>query len=78
MKAWKLKDENIQREFAGEDAAGSASFKGTWEEAKTIMLQTCEKTCGHTKRKRGIERETWWWNESVKRSITLVNTKLFF
>ena len=69
LKVWKLKDENIQREFAREVAVGSASFNGTWEEAESIMLQACEKTCGRTKGKRGLERETWWWSEDVERSI---------
>ena len=69
LKVWKLQEQDTRQEFLQEVSRGSRSFDGTWAKARSIMLQACEKSCGRTSGRRGKERETWWWSDTVARAI---------
>ena len=45
------------------------SVSTIWNHLKKALLESVIETCGKTK-KPLKKRETWWWNEEVKESIT--------
>ena len=66
LKLWKLKDPVLQEEFKRNVSADMSNFHGTWVEIEKKFLTACEEVCGRTSGRRGEERETWWWNDSLK------------
>ena len=62
--------------FLIEVSVDALSFYVSRNNAKTIMLRACEKTCGRTTGRRGKERG-WWWNDefwSVNKELKMTNT----
>jgi hypothetical protein len=73
LKTWRLRDETVRSRYATANATREkevydvADLNGKWEGMKKACLETTE-VCGWTK---GPQRhkETWWWNEDVKRTV---------
>ena len=68
-KIWKLKDEAVREEFEKRLEDRFQSGNVGWSEMQNDVAQVCKDLCGVTSGKRGRERETWWWNESVQQAI---------
>ena len=70
LKAWKLKDEQVRREFTSKLEEKFREIGPSWRETQTAILEACKDTCGETSGRRGRERETWWWCEEVQRAVS--------
>ena len=74
LKVWKLKDPQTSNHFQEvfnlhvNTSAGVADGATDIWNIKTGLLKTTEKVCGTT-RSHHWHRETWWWNEHVKRPL---------
>ena len=45
------------------------SYDGDWVQLRGGLMQVCEDVCGRTTGRHGVERETWWWNDTVQEAI---------
>ena len=76
IRRWKLLEPEIKARFKqvctvkidGVDISQGSVFT-IWNHLKKALLESVIETCGKTK-KPLKKRETWWWNEEVKESIT--------
>ena len=76
IKAWRLKDDNIQEEFQEKLNEKFVQTAEEWKESEIIFMNTAKEVCGETTGYIQRERETWWWNEEVKQRI--VDKKIAF
>ena len=69
---WKLKETSCQEAFRQEVTTILGDKDGLpdeWEKTAEVLRKTAETVLGVTFGKRKEDRETWWWNEEVHRSI---------
>ena len=45
------------------------SGDGEWKNLEENILNSGKEICGITSGKRGRERETWWWNDTVQQRL---------
>ena len=74
MRWWKLKETSYQEAFRQEVTrilGGKDRLPDEWDKNKTaeMLRKTAETILGVTFGKRKGDRETWWWNEEVQKSI---------
>ena len=41
----------------------------SWKLFKKVVMGAAEEICGATKGEKHMERETWWWNEEMQKSM---------
>ena len=69
-KVWKLKDEERRAEFEAKFVEKLQRQDLSWNAVQESLSEACHEVCGVTTGRRGAkERETWWWNEDVKKAI---------
>ena len=69
-KAWKLKNEETRIEFETKFKEKLQERDIGWTAVQESIDLACREICGVTTGRRGAEeRETWWWNENVKKAI---------
>ena len=69
IKLWKLKDEEKRNECQEKLSRCMESCHGEMEKLEEHLLRICREDCGETTGRRGRERETWWWNDTVQQII---------
>ena len=71
LKLWKLEDPSLRMEFEERVGEGMSWGEGEreWALLETVVREAAEQTCGRTSGRRGVQRETWWWNETVQSAI---------
>ena len=69
---WKLKKTSCQEAF-GQEVTKTLKRKDglsdEWDKTAEMLRKTAETVLGVTFGKRKGDRETWWWNEEVQKSI---------
>ena len=71
---WKLKDEETRAGFEAKFMVKLQLWEIGWGAIQESISEACREVCGMTTGRRGPEeRETWWWNESVKNAIKAKN-----
>ena len=70
LKTWKLKNEESRSRFEEVFAQRLSGVTSSWSNIQKEMISAAEEVCGRTSGRRGRERETWWWNESLQQVIT--------
>ena len=69
---WKLKETSCQEAFKQEVTripGGKNRLANEWDKTTKMLRKTAETVLGVTFGKRKGDRETWWWNEKVQKSI---------
>ena len=69
---WKLKETSCQEAFRQKVTrilGGKDGFPDEWHKTAEVLRKTAETVLGMTFGKRKGDRETWWWNEEVQKSI---------
>ena len=69
---WKLKETSCQEAFRQEVTRILGDKDGLldeWDKTAEMLRKTAETVLGVTFGKRKGDRETWWWNEEVQKSI---------
>ena len=69
---WKLKETSCQEAFRQEVIRSLGAKDGLpdeWDKTAELLRKTAETVLGVTFGKRKGDRETWWWNEKVQKSI---------
>ena len=69
---WKLKETSYQEAFRQEVTrilGGKDGLLDEWDKTAEMLGKTAETVLGVTFGKRKQDRETWWWNEEVPKSI---------
>ena len=69
---WKLKKTSCQEAFRQEVTrilGGKDGLPDEWDKTAEMLRKTAETVLGVTFGKRKGDRETWWWNEKVQKSI---------
>ena len=69
---WKLKETSCQEAFRQEVTrilGGKDGLPDEWDKTAEMLRKTAETVLGVTFGKRKGDRETWWWNEEVQKSI---------
>ena len=69
---WKLKETSYQEAFRQEVTrilGGKNGLPDEWDKTAEMLRKTAETVLGVTFGKRKADRETWWWNEEVQKSI---------
>ena len=69
---WKLKETSCQEPFRQEMIrilGGKDELPDEWDKTPEMLRKTAETVLGVTFGKRKGDRETWWWNEEVQKSI---------
>ena len=69
---WKLKETSCQEAFRQEATRilrGKDGLPDEWDKTAEMLRKTAETVLGVTFGKRKGDRETWWWNEEVQKSI---------
>ncbi|XP_051775811.1 craniofacial development protein 2-like [Erpetoichthys calabaricus] len=72
IKWWKLKKEDCKVEFREEvrqALGGSEELPDSWENTADVVRVTARRVLGVTSGQRKEEKETWWWNGEVQKSI---------
>ena len=69
IKIWMLREEEARQDFERKLHEAMTSYDGDWVQLRGAIMQACEDVCGRTTGRRGKERETWWWNETVQEAI---------
>ena len=69
-KVWKLKDDEIRAEFEAKFVENLQQRDLSWNAVQESLSDACQEVCGVTTGRRGAEqRESWWWNDDVRRAI---------
>ena len=69
---WKLKETSCQEAIRQEVTrilGGKDGLPDEWDKTAEMLRKTAETVLGVTFGKRKGDRETWWWNEEVQKSI---------
>ncbi|KAI5102154.1 hypothetical protein C0J45_7506 [Silurus meridionalis] len=69
---WKLKEEDCSvrfREEVGQGLSGGEEVLDDWSTTAEVIRETAGKVLGVTSGNRKEDKETWWWNEEVQKSI---------
>ena len=69
---WKLKETSCQEAFRQEVTrilGGKDGLPDEWDKTAEMLRKTAKTVLGVTFGKRKGDRETWWWNEEVQKSI---------
>ena len=69
---WKLKETSCQEAFRQEVTrilGGRDGLPDEWDKTAEMLRKTDETVLGVTFGKRKGDKETWWWNEEVQKSI---------
>ena len=69
---WKLKETSCQEAFRQEVTrilGGKNGLPDEWDKTAEMLRKTAETVLGVTFGKRKGDKETWWWNEEVQKSI---------
>ena len=69
---WKLKETSFQEAFRQEVTRilrGEDGLPDEWDKIAEMLRKTAKTVLGVTFEKRKGDRETWWWNEEVQKSI---------
>ena len=69
---WKLKETSCQEVFRQEVTrilGGKDGLPDEWDKTAEMLRKTAETVLGVTFGKQKGDRETWWWNEEVQKSI---------
>ena len=69
---WKLKETSYQEAFRQEVTrilGGEDGLPDEWDKTAEMLRKTAETVLGVTFGKRKGDKETWWWNEEVQKSI---------
>ena len=69
---WKLKETSYQEAFRQEVTrilGGEDGLPDEWDKTAEMLRKTAETVLGVTFAKRKGDKETWWWNEEVQKSI---------
>ena len=69
---WKLKETSCQEAFRQEVTrilGGKDRLPDEWDKTAETLRKTAETVLGVTFGKRKGDKETWWWNEEVRKSI---------
>ena len=69
---WKLKETSYQEAFRQEVTkilGGKDDLPDEWDKTAEMLRKTAETVLGVTFGKRKGDKETWWWNEEVQKSI---------
>ena len=69
---WKLKETSCREAFRQEVTrilGGKDGLPDEWDKTAEMLRKTAETVLGVTFGKRKGDRETWWWNEEVQKSI---------
>ena len=69
---WKLKETSYQEAFRQELTrilGGKDGLPDEWDKTAEMLRKTAEAVLGVTFGKRKGDKETWWWNEEVQKSI---------
>ena len=69
---WKLKETSYQEAFRQEVTrilGGEDGLPDEWDKTAEMLRKTAEIVLGVTFGKRKGDKETWWWNEEVQKSI---------
>ena len=69
---WKLKEKSYQEAFRQEVTrilGGKDGLPDEWDKTAEMLRKTAETVLGVTFGKRKGDKETWWWNEEVQKSI---------
>ena len=69
---WKLKETSYQEAFRQEVTrimGGKDGLPDEWDKTAEMLRKTAETVLGVTFGKQKGDRETWWWNEEVQKSI---------
>ena len=69
---WKLKETSYQEAFRQEVTrilGGKDGLPYEWDKTAEMLRKTAETLLGVTFGKRKGDKETWWWNEEVQKSI---------
>ena len=72
IRRWKLKETSYQEVFRQEVTrilGGKDRLPNEWDKTAEILRKTAETVLGVTFGKQKGDRETWWWNEEVQKSI---------
>ena len=69
IKAWKLKDEELRRNFEARLEGEFQAIGDQWTDMQNCVQEVCREVCGVTSGARGRERETWWWCAEVQSTI---------
>ena len=69
---WNLKEKSGQEAFRQEVTrilGGKDGLPDEWDKTAEMLRKTAKTVLGVTFGKRKGDRETWWWNEEVQKSI---------
>ena len=66
VKLWRLKDPEKRIECQEKLKRRLEESSVDMEILERNIFDTCKEICGETTGRRGRERETWWWNETVQ------------
>ena len=69
---WKLKETSYQEAFRQEVTrilAGKDGLPDEWHKTAEMLRKTAETVLGVTFGKQKGDKETWWWNEKIQKSI---------
>ncbi|KAK4307644.1 hypothetical protein Pmani_020601 [Petrolisthes manimaculis] len=68
---WKLNEDEYSRKFREEvsQVLGDKIEEDIWETISEVVRQKAKKVLGVTSGRRK-DKETWWWNEEVQKSIS--------
>ena len=66
VKLWRLRDPEMRSECQEKLKRSMEGSSGDIEKLEKNMFDTCREICGETTGRRGRERETWWWSETVQ------------
>ena len=73
IKVWTLKGEKVTeyREKVEEEyqIEADTNAEESWKLFKNVVMRPAEEVCGTTKGGKHLQRETWWWNEEVQKSM---------
>ena len=69
LKLWKLREEGVKEEFEERIKETLCTYEGDWVQLRQGVMQVCEEICGRSSGRRGHERETWWWNDTVQDAV---------
>ena len=70
LKLWKLREEGLREEFQAKIQEALNTSDGNWFQLRQGVVQVCEEVCGRSSGRRGYERETWWWCDTVQEAVS--------
>ncbi len=69
IKLWKLKNEQIRKQFEERLQESTAGATAGWTGLSNSVMETAKEVRGESGGQRHRERQMWWWCEEVQQAI---------